>query len=214
VIELDDLCIRQGAFALENLSFQVPSGAYSVLMGKTGCGKTSVLECVAGLRTPVSGRIRLHGHDVTDLAPGARGLGYVPQDGALFRTMRVRDQLAFALVIRHWPVRQIDERVKELAGWLGLEALLDRFTHGLSGGEAQRIALGRALAFHPRALLLDEPLSSLDEDTRGELTSLLKQLHARENLTVLHVTHSRSEAERLGDVIFRLENGKISEKGP
>src|SRR5262245_12308476 len=182
-------------------------------MGKTGCGKTSALECIAGLRTPASGRILLHGENVTELAPGARGLGYVPQDGALFPTMRVRDQLAFSLVIRHWPAQRIAERVKELAGWLELDALLDRWPYGLSGGEAQRIALGRALAFHPRILLLDEPLSSLDEETRGDLTSLLKQLHARENLTVLHVTHSSTEAERLGDVVFRLENGKISEKG-
>jgi molybdate/tungstate transport system ATP-binding protein len=214
VIELDNLCIRQGVFALEGLSLQVPSGSYGVLMGKTGCGKTSILECIAGLRTPTRGRVVLHGADVTRLVPGARGLGYVPQDAALFPTMRVRDQLAIALVIRRLPRQHIDARVKELAGRLGLDPLLDRLPHGLSGGEAQRVALGRALAFQPRILLLDEPLSSLDEDTRAELTSLLKELHARESLTVLHVTHSRDEAERLGDVVFRLENGKIAERGP
>src|SRR5262245_56252222 len=103
-------------------------------MGKTGCGKTSVLECIAGVRNPSAGRILLYGQDVTELPPGARGLGYVPQDGALFPTMRVRDQLAFSLVIRHWPAQRINDRVKELAGWLGLEALLDRLPHGLSGG--------------------------------------------------------------------------------
>jgi ABC-type sugar transport system ATPase subunit len=212
VIQLDELCIRQGAFALDKLSLQIPTGSYGVLMGQTGCGKTSILECIAGLRTPAAGRIRLHDRDVTELPPGARGVGYVPQDTALFRTMSVRDQLAFSLRIRRWPAKQIDDRVKELADWLRIEPLLDRLPLGLSGGEAQRIALGRALAFHPRILLLDEPLSSVDEDTRDQLTDLLKRLHSHETLTVLHVTHSRLEAERLGNVIFRLKEGKIEQE--
>jgi molybdate transport system ATP-binding protein len=130
----------------------------------------------------------------------------------LFRTMSVRDQLAFSLRIRRWPARQIDDRVKELADWLRIEPLLDRLPLGLSGGEAQRIALGRALAFHPRILLLDEPLSSVDEDTRDQLTDMLKRLHSHETLTVLHVTHSRLEAERLGNVIFRLRDGRIEQE--
>lgn len=211
MIQLDELCIRQGGFALEKLSLQIPTRSYGVLMGQTGCGKTSILECIAGLRTPAAGRIRLHDLDVTGLPPGARGVGYVPQDTALFRTMSVRDQLAFSLRIRRWPSKQIDDRVKELADWLRIAPLLDRLPLGLSGGEAQRIALGRALAFHPRILLLDEPLSSVDEDTRDQLTDLLKRLHSHETLTVLHVTHSRLEAERLGNVIFRLIKGKIEQ---
>lgn len=212
MIELDELCIRQGAFALQKLSLQIPTGSYGVLMGQTGCGKTSILECIAGLRAPAAGRIRLHDRDVTMLPPGERGVGYVPQDTALFRTMSVRDQLAFSLRIRRWPARQIGDRVKELADWLRIEPLLDRLPLGLSGGEAQRIALGRALAFHPRILLLDEPLSSVDEDTRDQLTDMLKRLHSHETLTVLHVTHSRLEAERLGNVIFRLRDGRIEQE--
>ena len=213
MIELDKLCLSQGSFFLRGLSLAVPSGRYGVLMGKTGCGKTSLLECIAGLRSPDSGRILLHGNDVTRLTPAVRGVGYVPQDGALFHTMTVREQLAFSLVLRRWPAKQIDDRVRELARWLEIEPLLDRLPFGLSGGEVQRIALGRALAFHPRILLLDEPLSSLDAETRDQLTALLKRLHSHENLTVLHVTHSRSEAERLGEVRFRLENGEVRDEG-
>jgi ABC-type sugar transport system ATPase subunit len=178
-------------------------------MGRTGCGKTSLLECIAGLRSMAGGRIRLHGQDVTDWPPGARGVGYLPQDGALFRTMTVREHLAFALVIRGWTDERIAKRVRELAGWLGIDHLLDRRPVGLSGGEGQRVALGRALSFHPRVLLLDEPLSSLDEETRGQMIDLLKRLNQHENVTVLHVTHNRDEAERLGDVHFQLDKGEI-----
>src|SRR5262245_8557910 len=101
MIEVQSLSLNQGAFELRGVSLTVPSGSYGVLMGRTGCGKTSLLECIAGLRT-MAGRVRLLGQDVTDWPPGARGVGYLPQDGALFRTMTVREHLAFALVIRGW----------------------------------------------------------------------------------------------------------------
>ena len=209
MIRVENLAIVQGAFELRGVSFEVPTGAYGVLMGRTGCGKTSVLECVAGLRTAAAGRVVLHERDVTELAPGARGVGYLPQDAALFRTMTVYEHLAFALRLRSWSSADIDARVTELARLLGIEHLLRRRPFGLSGGEAQRVALGRALSFHPRILLLDEPLSSLDEETRGQMSELLKRVHQAEGATVLHVTHSRAEAERLGDVHFRLEKGEV-----
>jgi ABC-type sugar transport system ATPase subunit len=209
VIRIENLAIVQGAFELRGLSFEVPAGAYGVLMGRTGCGKTSVLECVAGLRTPVAGRILLNDRDVTSDVPGARGVGYLPQDAALFRTMTVFDHLAFAPRLRRWPANDIDTRVTELARLLGIQHLLTRRPFGLSGGEAQRVALGRALSFRPRILLLDEPLSSLDEETRGQMAELLKNVHRSQGATVLHVTHSREEAARLGDVHFRLEKGEI-----
>jgi len=170
-----------------------------------------LLECIAGLRRPASGRVRLGGEDVTQFPPGARGIGYVPQEGALFREMTVYEHLAFAPHLRGWPAPVIDERVRELAESLRLTHLLRSKPHGLSGGESQRVALGRALSFRPRVLLLDEPLASLDEPTRDEMIDLLKRLSAREGSTVLHVTHSRTEAERLADVTFRLEDGAISE---
>jgi molybdate/tungstate transport system ATP-binding protein len=209
MIDIDKLYIRQGAFQLADITFHVPRGKYALLMGKTGCGKTTILEAVAGLRGIASGRIQLNDREVTHLSPGQRDIGYVPQDGALFRTMTVRDNLAFALSIRNQPDRVIKERVEQLADWLQVGHLLDRWAVGLSGGETQRIALGRALANHPPILLMDEPLSSLDEETRDVTIGLLQGLPKRANVTVLHVTHSRHEADQLGDWIFRLHEGRI-----
>jgi ABC-type sugar transport system ATPase subunit len=209
VIAVEDLHLRQGRFTLEGVSLTVPSGRYGVLMGRTGCGKTTVLEAVAGLRPVLGGRVVLGGRDVTRLSPAARGVGYVPQDAALFRTLTVRDHLAFALEVRRAGRAEIDGRVAELADWLGLAHLLDRRPAGLSGGEAQRVALGRALSFRPGVLLLDEPLSALDEEMRDQMVGLLAGLRKSGGVTVLHVTHSRREAELLGDVIYRLESGVI-----
>ena len=210
MITVEQLSIRQGAFRLDDVSFTVPAGQYAVLMGRTGSGKTTVLEAIAGLRRIRSGRVLLGDRDVTREKPGARNIGYVPQDGALFTSMTVRDNLGFALAIRRWPRDKIEARVRELADLLGIAPLLDRRATGLSGGEAQRVALGRALAPHPPVLLLDEPLSALDEDTRGEMYALLKSVRARAGVTALHVTHSPTDAEQLADVVFRLQNGKIA----
>jgi ABC-type sugar transport system ATPase subunit len=209
MIAVEGLSLRQGRFALDGVTFAVPAGRYGVLMGRTGCGKTSILEAVAGLRPVAGGRVLLAERDVTALPPAARGVGYVPQDGALFKTMTVRDHLAFALELRREPAGRVARRVADLAGWLGLTHLLERRPHGLSGGEAQRVALGRALAFEPHYLLLDEPLSSLDDETRGQLVGLLDGLRQRREVTVLHVTHSRAEADALADVLFVLADGRV-----
>jgi molybdate/tungstate transport system ATP-binding protein len=213
VIRGDGLSIRQGRFALTGVSFEVPTGRYGVLMGKTGCGKTSLLEAVAGLRWLAAGRVVLGETDVTRLAPFERGIGYVPQDRALFATMTVADHLAFALQIRGQPRRVVNQRVAELADWLGLTHLLHRRPRGLSGGEAQRVALGRALSFRPEYLLLDEPLSSLDEATRKGMVDLLIRLRDDRRVTVLHVTHSSSEAAQLGEVCYRLSDGVMVREG-
>ena len=213
MIHIDNLTVRQGAFALAGVSLAVPAGRYAVLMGRSGSGKTTLLEAVAGLRPVASGTIRLAGRDVTHLPPAVRRVGYVPQDAALFPTITVRDNLAFALDVRGDPYPAVAGRVKELAGWLGLGHLLGRRPHGLSGGEKQRVALGRALAARPPVLLLDEPLSSLDDDTRDELIDLLARLRDARDVTVLHVTHSRGEAARLGDLVFRLDGGRVAAAG-
>jgi molybdate/tungstate transport system ATP-binding protein len=210
VIAVHDLSIRQGRFALEGVSLTVPAGKYGVLMGRTGCGKTSILEAIAGLRRVVAGQVVLGDTDVTGLPPAARGVGYVPQDAALFPTLTVRQHLVFALELRRRPRTEIAARMAELAGWLGIGHLLDRRPAGLSGGEAQRVALGRALAFRPQYLLMDEPLSSLDEAMRESLVDLFKTIRQEGGVTVLHVTHSRPEAEALADVLFRIEGGKVS----
>ena len=209
MISVENLSLTQGAFRLDGVSFSVPSGSYAVLMGATGSGKTTLLEAIAGLRSPRAGRILIDGRDTTNLTPAARGLGYVPQDNAIFRTRTVFRNLSFALELRRVSDDEIDRRVRETAGWLRIESLLDRYPAGLSGGEAQRVALGRALIFKPPVLLLDEPLSSLDDDTRGQLIETLQILRKRRDVTVLHITHNRSEADALADLRLKLEHGAV-----
>ncbi len=209
MIELDHITLQVGGFRLSDLSCRIPRGSHTALMGRTGAGKTTLLEAICGLRPLVSGVLRIDGRDVTHEPPGARGLGFVPQDGALFAHLTVRQHLAFALDLRRWPAQRIAERVQELAGWLRLKPLLDRHPHGLSGGESQRVALGRALAFHPAVLCLDEPLSALDDDTRAEICDVLTDIRRRTGVTFLHITHNRHEAARLADRILLLRDGRI-----
>lgn len=212
MIRLEKITWRAPAFRLDEISFSVPAGTYAVLMGKTGTGKTTLLEILCGLRRPSGGSIWIDGCDITNIEPGQRGIGYVPQDGALFPTMTVAEQLGFALRIRRRPAEEIAGRVRELSGQLGIAHLLERMPQNLSGGERQRVALGRALAAKPSVLLLDEPLSALDEDTRDEIAALLKQAQRVTGVTALHITHSRREAAQLADVVFQLEDGRVTER--
>jgi molybdate/tungstate transport system ATP-binding protein len=211
MIALEAVSVRAGKFAIDHLSFTLATGEYAVLMGKTGCGKTTLLEAISGLKPIHAGTIRLLGKDVTHCKPAERGVGYVPQDRALFPNMTVRDHLAFALMLQRRDRHTIGRRVGELAELLGVVHLLDRKPVGLSGGEAQRVALGRALAAEPRVLLLDEPLSALDEETRGEMCVLLQAIKQQAAVTTLHVTHNRAEADHLADRLLLLKNGVLGE---
>jgi ABC-type sugar transport system ATPase subunit len=188
---------------------EIPTGSHTALMGRTGSGKTTLLEGICGLRSIRSGSIWIGDREVTQLPPGQRGIGFVPQDGALFDHLTVRQQLEFALEVRGWAHERRETRSRELAEWLGLTPLLDRLPAGMSGGERQRVALGRALAFHPPVLCLDEPLSALDDQTRGEIVAVLTEIRNRTGITILHITHNRSEAERLADRILHLRDGRL-----
>ena len=214
MIELDDVTLCSGPFTLSALRLSVPEGTYAVLMGGTGQGKTTILEAICGLRSVTRGRIVVDGNDMTRWKPGDRGIGYVPQDLALFPMMTVRGHLEFALRLRRFSAATIRQRVAELAHVLGIEPLLDRHVTHLSGGEAQRVALGRALSFRPRLLLLDEPLTALDETTRDRLCELLSTVQKEAGLTTLHITHSRAEARQLAEKLFVLENGAVGERSP
>ena len=209
MIELRRLSVRSGGFAVENLELMVPAGGYGVLMGSTGSGKTTLLEAICGLRVVSGGSVWLDGVDVTRWNVGSRGIGYVPQDAGLFPTLSVREHLAFGPVLRRVSRREIRRRVEEVAAALGITSLLSRTPKHLSGGEARRVAIGRAIAFHPRLLLLDEPLSALDEDHRLRLLELLRNVHRNERVTTLHVTHYSDEAAAVGEHFFRLEGGRI-----
>lgn len=206
MIRVSGLSLRAGSFALRDVSFEVPEGGCAALMGRTGAGKTSILEAICGLRPVESGRVELAGRDVSGLEPSERGVGYVPQDRALFRAMNVAENLGFALRVAGRPT----DGVPALAERLGIRGLLERGIDGLSGGEAQRVALGRALAAGPRVLCLDEPLAALDDETRDGLIKLLARIRQESRVTMLYVTHSREEAVRLADRVFRLEDGVLA----
>ncbi len=209
VIRVENLSLRAGTFVLDGVSFHIETGEYAILMGRTGSGKTTILEALCGLKTVTGGRILLNGRDVTRLKPGARNIGFVPQDAALFATMTVREQIGFALTVRRWTKADKEYRVNELAELLGLKGLLDRKPEGLSGGERQRVALGRALAANPAVLCLDEPLSALDDATREEMYRVLHTVREHTHVTTLHITHSRGEARRLGHFVFLLDGGAV-----
>ncbi len=203
-LQLQNISITAGSFSLKQVNLEVKEAEHVVLMGRTGSGKTLLLETICGLRRQKSGHIHACGRNVTDETPAMRGLGYVPQDGAIFASMRVRDQIGFPLRVRREGNGK-SPRVLEVAKLVGIEHLLDRWPHGLSGGERQRLALARAIVFQPKVLLLDEPMSALDEDTRDSLIPVLKDVRKATGASVLHVTHSAREAENLGDRIVNLQ---------
>lgn len=211
MIELSNVCVQAGKFRLENLSFQVGVSEYVVLMGRSGQGKTTILETICGLRSVQSGRILIHGTDVTKWKPAQRGIGFVPQDHVLFPTMTVQEQLEFPLELRGTRSSERKARVGQLAEVLGIAHLLTRYPQGLSGGEAQRVSIGRALSFEPAVLLLDEPLSSLDDDFRKELHQLLRTIRQTTNAAILHVTHNIDDARSLADRILVLSSGRIED---
>ena len=212
MIRLSKVCIRAGDFSLQDVSFDVEAGEFAVLMGKTGCGKTTILEAICGLREVTGGQVLLDERDVTHLPPARRRIGFVPQDLALFRTMTVQEHLEFG-PRRHGVAKaRIAEKVEQFSALLGIGDLLGRGVARLSGGEAQRVALGRALASEPPVLLMDEPFSALDEWTREEIYGLLAGVRESTGVTVLHITHNRAEAGALADRQFLLAGGELSEE--
>lgn len=209
MIDIRGLCVCTPGFQLGPIDLAVAYGEHVVLAGPSGCGKTTLLETIAGLRRTAHGTVRLGGVDVTKRRPADRFVGYVPQDCALFSSMSVEDNLAFGMRARGYTVPELERRVQELADSLRLHDLLGRDAKHLSGGERQRIALGRALAVEPDVLLLDEPFSALDAESRSDMYDLMSQLSPRFGCTVLHVSHSIKDAEACADRIVRMSEGRL-----
>ncbi|ASJ00761.1 tungstate ABC transporter ATP-binding protein WtpC [Thermococcus gorgonarius] len=200
-------------FHLRDITFSVKRGEYFVLLGPSGAGKTVLLEIIAGILEPDSGRVILNEKDVTTLPPEKRGLAYVPQDYALFPNMSVFDNIAFGLKLRGVPKDERERKVRELAEVLGIEHLLHRNPQTLSGGERQRVAIARALAVEPPLILLDEPFANLDVQTRGNLIREMKRWKRELNFTAIQVTHSFEEAVSLGDRVGVMLNGRLVQVG-
>ena len=196
-------------FRLEIKKLTARRGEYLVVMGPSGVGKTILLHTIAGLLTPLKGRIMLGGRDVTHTPPEEREVSIVPQNYALWPHMSVYDNIAYGLRAKGASKETIEEKVEALSNALGIKHLLRKKPGQLSGGEQQRVALARALAVEPMLLLLDEPTAELDPGSRLQVWKLLKELHGKLGFTALHVTHNIAEALYLGDKIAYMEEGRL-----
>ena len=209
MLNVESLSLSAGQFRLEDVSFSVDKGEYFVLMGRTGSGKTLLLQSVAGLVRSDRGSIEIHGNDVTGLEPRFRDVGYIPQDSGLFPHLDVERNIMFPLAVRGIPRREAAEQAASIAEAVGVARLLGRSVRHLSGGERQKVALSRALVYKPSLLLLDEPLSALDEPSRREIARTLKRVQGEFGVATIHVCHNSSEARELADRAGILSDGRL-----
>ncbi|MGI6755176.1 MAG: ABC transporter ATP-binding protein [Atopobiaceae bacterium] len=200
-----------GTEAVRNFNLEVSDGEFVVLIGPSGCGKSTVLRMVAGLEDITDGDLTIGDTRVNDLPPKARNVAMVFQNYALFPNMTVEENMGFALKMQHVKRGERKERVHQMAEILQIEDLLPKEAKHLSGGQCQRIAIGRALVCEPDVFLLDEPLSNLDAQMRHELRSVIAELQKQQHVTTLYVTHDLTEAMTLGDRIVLMEKGQIKQ---
>jgi molybdate/tungstate transport system ATP-binding protein len=213
MIKIENISKDWKEFKLDGISLQIEDGEYFVILGPSGSGKTMLLELMAGIWKPDSGKIFMGGKEITWLPPEQRGVGFVYQDYMLFPHKTVFENIAFGLKMANLPHDEIENKVNEMMKVLRIQHLANRLPRTLSGGEQQRTALARALIIHPRVLLMDEPLSALDKNTRDDLMQELKQLHQNFDVTIVHVTHNFDEALMLADRMAVMRNGRISQVG-
>jgi ABC-type Fe3+/spermidine/putrescine transport system ATPase subunit len=212
ILEFDAVSKRFGdTVTADRLTLTVARGAFVTFLGPSGSGKSTALRMVAGLERPDSGRILIEGRDVAGVAPWRRNLGMVFQHYAVFPHMSVAENVAYGLKVRNLPRRARSRRVSEMLDLVGLPGFENRNITRLSGGEQQRVALARALAPQPRILLLDEPLSALDEKIRREMQSELKHIQRKTGTTFLYVTHDQEEALTMSDAIAVLNQGMCAQ---
>jgi multiple sugar transport system ATP-binding protein len=199
--------------AVNNLSLEVKDREFMVFLGPSGCGKTTTLRSIAGLEQPEEGNIYIDNVLVNDLSPADRDIAFVFQFYALYPHMTVYDNMAFPLKAVKTPKPEIDQRINEVATVLRLERLLSRTPEKLSGGEMQRVALGRAMVRRPKVFLMDEPLTNLDAKLRTEMRAELKRLQKDIGATTIYVTHDQLEAMSMGDKIAVMNGGVIQQIG-
>lgn len=199
--------------AINNTSIDIEDGMFMVFLGPSGCGKTTTLRCIAGLEIPDGGQILIDGEDVTNLPPSARDIAMVFQQYAIYPHMTVAENLAFPLKAVKTPKDVIEERVQEAAKKLRIEKLLGRKPGKLSGGEMQRVAIGRAIVRRPKVFLMDEPLSNLDAKLRTEMRAEIKRLQTDLKVTTIYVTHDQLEAMSMADKIAIMYGGHVQQLG-
>ena len=196
---------------IKSLNLEIKDKEFVVLVGASGCGKSTILRMIAGLEEITDGEIYIGDKKVNDIPPKDRDIAFVFQSYALYPHMTVRENIAFGLKMRKVDKKTIDEKVKEASEILGLTELLDRKPKQLSGGQRQRVALGRAIVRNPKVFLMDEPLSNLDAKLRVQMRSEIKKLHEKLQTTFIYVTHDQTEALTMGDRIVVLDKGEIQQ---
>ena len=199
--------------AVKSSSFIIEDGEFFMLLGPSGCGKTTTLRMIAGLELPTSGEIYIDGEDVSQKRAGLRDIAFVFQMFALYPHLNVRQNISYPLKSQGMPRGQIKAKVAEVAKLLGIEDILDKPVGGLSGGDRQRIALGRAIVREPKAFMMDEPLGALDAEFREHMAEELRALHNRIGTTTVYVTHDQLEAMQMGDKIVVMNQGSVEQFG-
>lgn len=212
-ITIENLSHSWDTFSLRNINLSVPEGGYFVLLGPTGSGKTLLLEAIAGAYSPSEGRILVSGEDVSHSPPDKRRISYAPQNYLLFESMTVQRNVEYGLHAKGIEEQERRKKSKRLLEMLGISHLSNRSPSTLSGGERQRVSLARALAVEPRAVLLDEPLSAVDPETKNSILDYLRRVHKETGVTVIHVTHDRLEAASVADQVGIIKEGKITDVG-
>ena len=214
MIDIDQLCLQVNEFSLQNISFKIPKGEYFALMGPTGAGKSMLIKAICGLVTIDSGTIKIDNQDVTGLEPRFRSIGYVPQNSGLFPHLNVEQNLIFSLIANGKASKaKAIEEVAHIVKALGLNNFLKRSIEGLSGGERQKVALGRALAAEPKLLILDEPVSALDEITRKNVCEEIINIHDKFGITTIHICHNVDEAITVASKIGVMNQGQFIAAG-
>ncbi len=199
--------------AVKGVDLEIPAGEFTVLVGQSGCGKSTLLRTIAGLEDADQGSIEIGGELMNHVLPRDRDIAMVFQNYALYPYMTVFENIAFGLRARKTPAAEIEPKVRRAAQMLAIEPLLERYPRQLSGGQLQRVAIGRAVVRNARMYLFDEPLSNLDAQLRDEMRGEIKRLHQELGKTMIYVTHDQIEAMTMADRIVLLRDGKIEQAG-